>query len=474
MMTMVTTHCDDAKLVRLHAEQHSEEAFAELVRRHIGLVHSAALRQVGGNGSAAADITQAVFIELAWQSARLTRHPALVGWLYTTTHQMAAHYIRDETRRLRREHEAHAMQELHRSDHDADADWDRIHPVIDAAMHDLGETDRVAVLLRFFERRPFAEVGARLGLSENGARMRVDRALEKLRAKLEKHGVTSTASALAAALAGPAVAAAPAALVETITATAITALAATTSTIQLPTLMAFAKLKTASLAAALVVAGTAIMLQYQAANRLRMEKDGLQHRIKQLAEETQAQRQAADLNTEELARLRASQRELLRLRGEVALLRTEKAKLAATAPRSPTEGGQPPKDTLIADVGTDTPENASTSLIWTITNQNKNRFMELVKFPDDVSSQQAAKLYDHLFRQFTNAYSRWQFHSISKTRVDEDGTVRLYFDFLNLDTGDEGPLLISLRKYDSDWKVVIDDVPRADPAESGNSTGITH
>lgn len=465
MMSLFTANCDDVQLLRLHAEQRSEEAFAELVRRHAGLVYSAALRQVGGN-AVAADITQTVFIELARKAARLARHPALIGWLYTTTHRLAAHYVRDEARRHRREMEAHAMEQLQRADRHAEADWDRIFPVIDAAMQDLGPTDRLAVLLRFFARRPFAEIGAQLGMSENGARMRVDRALEKLRVKLEKRGVAAAAAALATALASPAVTAAPIGLAETIASTAIAAIAATTTTIHLPAIMAFTKLKIVSLAAALTVAGTAIVLEYQAGNRLRAINDGLQRQIKQLTEESRAARLAAQLNSEELARLRASQTELLRLRGEVARLRSEKTKLAAKPPGSP-GAGVPPTDTPpLADVGTDTPENSATSLLWAITNQKKARFIELVKFPDDVSESQAIKLYEELFRRFTKAYSRYQFGAVTSIRTEEDGTVNLNFAHRDLDTGYEGPLGVKLRKFDSDWKVVVDDVPRTDPAES--------
>ncbi len=126
-MTLEPAMSEEAELLRRYADERSEAAFEEVVRRNLNLVHSAAIRQVGGNSSAAADIAQAVFTELACQANRLTRHPALVGWLYTTTHRMAARYVRDETRRRRREHEAHAMQETHRST-DPEADWNRLWP----------------------------------------------------------------------------------------------------------------------------------------------------------------------------------------------------------------------------------------------------------------------------------------------------------------------------------------------------------
>ena len=81
----------------------------------------------------------------------------------------------------------------------AEPDWEKIRPTLDDAMHELKETDREAILLRYFENQQFAEVGAKLGLNENAARMRVERALEKLRDIFTKRGIT-TATALASVI----------------------------------------------------------------------------------------------------------------------------------------------------------------------------------------------------------------------------------------------------------------------------------
>ncbi len=352
-MTMAAAN-DGPELLRRYAEERAEDAFAELVRRHIDLVHSAALRQVGGNAANATDVTQTVFVELARNAVRLAGHPALTGWLYTTTRRMAAHAVRREARRVRREQEAHVMQDLLREPIGPELDWTRLRPVLDAAMHDLGEADRLAVLLRHFERRPLAEVGTRLGLSENAARMRVDRALDKLRAKLAKRGVTSTASALAIALSGQAVTAAPATLASVVTASALAAAATTTSTFGLFTLMASTKIKLAAVAAALVATGTMLVLQHQAAGRLSADNADLQRRVVQLTEEAQTARQAASQNAEELARLRQPQTELLRLRGEVGQLRQQlasarrpAAKPVATRERSAEEEAEVTKQFAI-------------------------------------------------------------------------------------------------------------------------------
>ena len=94
----------------------------------------------------------------------------------------------------------------------AELQWEHLQPVIDEAMHELPEPDREAILQRYFEKKPFLQIAAKLGLTENAARMRVERALEKLRGILASRGVASTSVALAAVLGTQAVSAAPVAL----------------------------------------------------------------------------------------------------------------------------------------------------------------------------------------------------------------------------------------------------------------------
>jgi RNA polymerase sigma factor (sigma-70 family) len=213
---------ENSELLRRYVADRSESAFALLVERHIDLVYSAALRQVSGDVPAAQDVTQAVFCDLARQARRLTRHPSLTGWLYTSTRYLAAKTRRTEQRRRTREQLACAMNQPLESP-GPDPDWQELRPVLDDAMHDLNATDRDAVLMRYFEERPLAEIGARLGLTENAARMRVDRAMEKLRTALAKRGVSSTAVALAVGLAQHAVNAAPSALTRRVSQAALAA-----------------------------------------------------------------------------------------------------------------------------------------------------------------------------------------------------------------------------------------------------------
>jgi RNA polymerase sigma factor (sigma-70 family) len=327
---------DDAELLRRYAEQRSEAAFAELVRRHLNLVYSAAVRLTRGDAHRAEDVVQLVFTDLARKAAALSRRPVLAGWLYTSTHYATAKILRTEQRRQTREQEAQAMHEL-LSNAAPEADWDRLHPVLDAAMRELSERDREAVLLRFFEGRGFAEVGAKLNLTENAARMRVDRALDKLRVRLSDHGVTSTAAALAVALANQAVVAAPAGLAATVTGAALSGTAAAGgSAWAVLQFIAMNKLQIGIASTMIVAAGTGAVLQQQTNVQLQREIDALRQENQQIAvlqeENLRLQQTAA-----EVATLRADDAELAQLGTDATALKVRlqaqaKAQTARSAP----------------------------------------------------------------------------------------------------------------------------------------------
>lgn len=200
---------DDISLLRRYAEIHDEEAFAELVRRNMDVVYSAGLRRLGGNTHLAADVAQEVFVTLSRRAAALSRHPALHAWLHTATRNAAVNAIRSEVRRKAREQEAEMMRHT-LSDNEDPAGWERVSPFLDRALDELNDTDRAGILLRYLHRRSFSDIGKTLRLTEDAARMRVDRALEKLRVGLAKRGVRSTSALLTSALLENGVTAAPA------------------------------------------------------------------------------------------------------------------------------------------------------------------------------------------------------------------------------------------------------------------------
>src|SRR6186713_3305826 len=140
----------DVELLRRYAEEGSEEAFGELVRRHVNLVYSIALRQCGGDVHHAEDVTQRVFTDLGRKARSLSGYTVLGGWLYRSAQFAASDVVRAERRRRAREQEAQAMQEIFRPDAaSSEADWQRLAPVLDQAIGELAARDRDAVVLRF-------------------------------------------------------------------------------------------------------------------------------------------------------------------------------------------------------------------------------------------------------------------------------------------------------------------------------------
>ncbi len=213
----------DGELLSGYGETRSEDDFAELVQRYLNLVYSTALRQANGDAQLAQDVTQTVFSELARNARQLSQRPTLSGWLYTCAFFAATKAVRAERRRRVREQEAQAMTELLQVA-TPDSDWKALRPVLDVAMHQLTETDREAIVLRYFENRSFADVGSKLSLNENTARMRVDRAVDKLRKMLARQGVT-TAASLPGVISAYAVQTAPAGLSAMLTSTALAGVA---------------------------------------------------------------------------------------------------------------------------------------------------------------------------------------------------------------------------------------------------------
>ena len=258
---------DDLTLLREYATRDSEEAYAALVSRHVNLVYSVALRQVR-NSHLAEEITQAVFIILARKADSLGDKTILPGWLCRTARYASANALTIQRRRQRREQEAH-MQNILTGGGDAsspqmqDETWRQIAPLLDGAMEQLGQKDHDAVVLRFFEGRNLKEVGTALGASEDAAKMRVNRALEKLRKFFTKRGVSSTTAIIAEQISANSVQAAPVALAKSVTAMAIAkGAAASASTLTLINgalkIMAWTQMKTAIVTGAVVLlaAGT--------------------------------------------------------------------------------------------------------------------------------------------------------------------------------------------------------------------------
>jgi len=236
---------DDRSLLDRYLAAHDEGAFRELVGRHLDLVHAVA-RRVTGNDELARDAAQTTFVKLARDAARVPRSLSLTAWLHRTSRCAAVDLVRSEDRRRKREELAHRHVPM---DTTPEPEWERLAPVIDEAVDSLPAADRELVLAKYYGNESYANIAARLGLTEANARQRASRSLEKLRHLLGKRGFTTTAAALATALPAHAVTPAPASLSGTV-------LAATAETLPAPSLGFNLAMTTAqkSAAAAAVVA----------------------------------------------------------------------------------------------------------------------------------------------------------------------------------------------------------------------------
>ena len=168
---------ESRELLAQYAKTGAEAAFGELVTRYVNLVYSTALRLVGGDTQMAEDVTQTVFIDLAAMGKTLSKDVMLGGWLHQHAFHVATTAARSERRRKARESEASEMNMLQNN---SEAGLGDAAPLLDEAITQLPSEDRTAILLRFFEERGFRSVGEVLGTSEDAARMRVRRAVEKL------------------------------------------------------------------------------------------------------------------------------------------------------------------------------------------------------------------------------------------------------------------------------------------------------
>lgn len=273
---------DDQQLLRRYAAEGSETAFRELVERHLNLVYSAALRRVANDAHLAQDVAQVVFTDLARKARSLPSNVVLAGWLHRASRYASAQLMRTNQRRREREQEAVAMSELKSES----TDWTALRPMLDDALDQLSQTDRDALLLRFFEQRSLMEVGVKLGMKEDAARKRVNRALDKLRAILTRRGLTTTGAALSSAISANAVQLAPAGLAGTLTAASLASAGSAGG-------ITFTALKIMSLTKAQIAIGTiaialltaTLVVQHQSKNRLGEENESLRRQVGQLNSE---------------------------------------------------------------------------------------------------------------------------------------------------------------------------------------------
>ncbi len=459
----------DQQLLQDYAQNRSDTAFAELVRRHVDLVYSAALRRLG-DSHLAEDVAQGTFTALAQNARSLAGHPVLSGWLHRTTQNIAANLIRTNLRRQIREQEAVTMNQLLSSAPD-DANWQSIAPHLDAALDELESTDRDVVLLRYFEKKSARETAAQLGISEDAAQKRVSRAVERLREFFAKRGVTVGASGLAVVISANAVQAAPVGLTLTITtATALVGTTlATTATVTATKAIAMTALQKIIVAATIAGLAGAGIYEARQASQLREQNQTLQQQQAPLTEENdRLQRERNDLTnrfaalSDEIMRGKSNSAELLKLRGEIGLLRRlNQQSLPANAlpDAKPTQTlekgfgslGDYLSADMVSDAGTSTPEALLQTFIWAIREGKANRLEEIASMfggqsePGDVVgqiSESQAPVFKMIQSAFTSASG---FRLSSKSiGVGQKYHVRLEADPINGSQNNESPKNLNL------------------------------
>jgi RNA polymerase sigma factor (sigma-70 family) len=319
----------DLELLASYTRHRAEDAFAEIVRRHLDLVFTAALRQVR-SPQLAEEVAQSTFISLAHDAGRLAPDTILAAWLYQVAHRTAINLVRREARRQLREQIATEMTAMNATT----ADWTHIEPLLDEAMHALDDTDRAAVLLRYFENKSLREVGEALGASENAAQKRLSRAIESLREFFAKRGVTVGASGLVVVISANAVQAAPIGLAVTIsTAAALAGSAfASTATATATKAVAMTTMQKTLITSTLALAVGVGIYESRQASGLSEELQTLRQKHVVLSEEIVLLQRERDEASRQLAsfretneRLSLGSAELLKLRGQIGVLRQELA-----------------------------------------------------------------------------------------------------------------------------------------------------
>ncbi len=374
----------DLDLLEKFARENSQDAFGEIVRRHLDLVYAAALRQVR-SPQLAEEIAQSVFADLARAAAKLRPDTLLTAWLYAVTRRTAIDVIRKESRR-----QSHEQIVAERNNMNATpGEWTQMSPLLDDAMATLDEADRNAVLLRYFENKSLREVGAALGTSDDAAQKRVSRAVDRLREFFSKRNITIGASGLVVLISANAVQSAPAGLAIAICSAALTgpAISAPTAIATTKVIAMTALQKTLIAATVTVLAGAGIYEARHAA-QLHDQVQRLQQQQAPLVEQLQQLQKERDDATNQLAGLLAENEqlnrntdELLKLRNEVGLLREQLNRTRAgaehAAPQIKFDLPYSRRDEW-SEKGTDTPLHTLFTMLGAIKQKDENRLNQIV------------------------------------------------------------------------------------------------
>ena len=449
----------DQQLLQDYAGNRSEAAFAELVRRHIDLVYSAARRMVS-DAHLAEDVTQGVFVALSQNARQLAGHPLLPGWLHRTTQNIAANVVRTNVRRQIREQEAVAMHET--TSAEPDVSWNSISPHLDDALGKLSESDRDALLLRYFERKSTKEMATALGVSEDAAQKRVSRAVERLRELFSKRGITVGVSGLVLLISAHAVQAAPVGLAGTLSTTIAGGGSVTFLKLIMSTTLKHAAVVTIGI---LVVAGTGLVVQQQAIAKARTENANLSAKIQNVPPpttpivQTAAANDGPNLDQLELTRLR---RESAILRARIAELNDQAQTRAARAKSrvSATPIGKTLQYGQTHDVGQATPAAAAETWDWASDHGDTNRMMQLMAFDPETDMLLVQRQLEMSQRDSTNLEALRAEDPLWGVRLVEEQPAEnndrwIVDEWINKDGTVSSRARVRVRLTDTGWKLVI-------------------
>jgi RNA polymerase sigma factor (sigma-70 family) len=211
----------DWELLEAYARHGSDTAFAVLVRRHLNMVYSVAFRFCADH-CIAEEVSNNVFLALARKAREIKREVKLAGWLFLSAKQMASNARGFESRRQQWRRDAATEETLlgdsaDGSEAEVRRAWEIVSAQLDLAVGELGDADRDAILLRFYEQKSLREIAVEFDTTEEAARKRVSRALDKLRDSLARRGVACPSALLAMTLAAFGASAAPAGVGQSIT-----------------------------------------------------------------------------------------------------------------------------------------------------------------------------------------------------------------------------------------------------------------